>query len=164
MAVPVPRPVRRLVVAALALVSAFVALAGLPGNRAEAASPYAYYAERQRGDTLTIKHSPAPGIVVRNVRRKLGVGHRLRTHRAIHHRVVRRHRVGHRRLVRRTRVRNVADPAIAGFCRDGGTWLKPGPMGRPRIVQREICDSVAAYSLNPNDPVVRPDKSSPFPF
>jgi hypothetical protein len=37
-------------------------------------------------------------------------------------------------------------------------------MGRPRIVQREVCDSVAAYSLNPNDPVVRPDKSSLLPF
>lgn len=152
----------------LALVATLVALALAPflAPRAEAASPYAYYAERQRGDTLTIKHSPAPGIVVRHVRTKRG----LRAGHAVRHRVARRHVVvrrtvarhasGPRRTVRR--VRNVANPEIAGFCRDGGAWLKHDPAGRPRIVQKEVCDSIAAYSRNPNDPVVRPDKSRPF--
>ena len=152
------RPVRRIL--ALVATLAALTLAAFLAPRAEAASPYAYYAERQRGDTLTIKHSPAPGIVVRNVRTK----HRLRAHRAVRHRVVRRHIAGHRRVARRTRLRNVADPAIAGFCRDGGAWLKRDPLGQPRIVQKEVCDSVAYYSQHPGNIVIRPDKSRLLPF
>ena len=154
------RPVRRI----LALVATLVtlAVAGLLAPRAEAASPYSYYAERQRGETLTIKHNPAPGIVVRNVRVKRA--HRVYRHRVVRHAVVHRHTVRHRRVVRRTRVRNVADPAIAGFCRDGGTWLRPASLGEPRIVQKEVCDSVAFYSQKPSDIIVRPDKSRLLPF
>jgi hypothetical protein len=151
-------PSRPPVLAALAaLVLALLALGPA------AASPYAYYAERQRGETLTIKHSPAPGIVVRNVRvKKPGlVRHRVIRHRVVRHRAVARRHVRRRGVVR---VANVRDPAIAGFCRDGGAWLKPRPPGRPMIVQKEVCESVAHYSLNPNDRVVRPDKSSLLPF
>jgi hypothetical protein len=160
MDVVVPRPVRR----TLALVATLVglALSGFLGPRAEAASPYTYYAERQRGDTLTIKHNPAPGIVVRNVRVKRA--YRVHRHRVVRHAAVHRPVIRHRRIVRRTRARNVADPAIAGFCRDGGTWLRPASLGAPRIVQKEVCDSVAFYSQKPNDIVVRPDKSRLLPF
>lgn len=145
----------------LPVLALLAAVAAALAPRSVAASPYAYYAERQRGETLTIRHSPAPGIVVRNVREKR---HGVRAH-AVRHRVIRRH-VAHRRVVQgRRAVANVRNPEIAGFCRDGGAWLKRGPLGEPRgIVQKEVCDSVAWYSRNPDDVVIRPDKSGLLPF
>lgn len=145
------------------LAALVLALVGLAPRSAEAASPYAYYAEKQRGETLIIKHTPAPGIVVRNVRVKgKGYHHRqVARHRIVRRHVVRRHHA-HRHHLRRV-VRNVRDPAIAGFCRDGGAWLKRDPLGQPRVIQKEVCDSVAWYSQAPNDIVIRPDKTRLIP-
>lgn len=149
----------------LPFLAVLAAVAAAFAPRGSAASPYAYYAERQRGETLIIKHSPAPGIVVRNVREKRhGMrAHRVVRHRVVRHRVVRRH-VARHSLVRRYRVENVSNPAIAGFCRDGGAWRKRDALGQPRIVQKEVCDSVAWYSNDPNHIVIRPDKSRLLPF
>lgn len=124
----------------------FGLLVGL-APRGAAAAPYSVYRERQQGETLIIEHTPAPGIRVARVGRRAG----LRRHRVV------RHRVARSRIVRRARLRNVANPAIAGFCREGGARYERDPVtGGRRIIQREVCDSVAWYSQAPNNLVVRP--------
>lgn len=136
----------------LALAFAAAAATLLGAGHAQAA-PYGYYSERQKGETLVIEHTPAPGIVA-VVAKRTRTGLR-RAHRRPGLSTLRRHRT---EVVHRRR----QNPSIAGFCRDGGTFVRPDALGRPVVLQREVCDSVAYYSLHPNDVVARPSKPNLF--
>ncbi|HEX8165201.1 MAG TPA: hypothetical protein VF601_05365 [Beijerinckiaceae bacterium] len=115
------------------------ALSGL--TAAQAASPYPVNIERQRGETLIIKHTPPPGEV--------------RVRRVLRAKAVRRHRVHRPKVVtvRKVHRRVVAwrhNPALAGGCRDGGyVRLAVPPSGTVQLLHRDICEGVAPIDSRP---------------
>lgn len=106
---------------------------------AAAASPYPIHLQRQRGETLTIEHTPVRATVVRRVRRgKIVQGPR---------RVRRAQSVAVRRSGRviggiTSGERVFWTGAIAGGCRSGGL-VRRRIAGATVTLQREVCGSIA---------------------
>jgi hypothetical protein len=118
-------------------------LLGLTSAQA-GSSPYGpIHIERQRGEILTIEHTPVPRRIVRRVHRTKVVGVK-----------VRRAKVAVRRKVRRIGValpgnEFIRHPAIAGGCWEGGfVRRRILPYGRVTL-QREVCDGIAPISSLP---------------
>jgi hypothetical protein len=128
----------------LSLVAALFGMAA-----AQAASPYPVHIERQRGETLIIKHTPVPaGIGVRKVYRT----------KVLHVRKVRRVKtIAVRKVYRRPIVpaeysdyrEYVFHSAIAGGCRDAGYVRALLPNGAPVALHKDVCEGIAPISSLP---------------
>lgn len=120
---------------ALALAASLLAL---PVAQA-AGSPYPIHRQQQRGETLTIEHTPVRAIAVRRVRRgkAVVVKHRVRRARSV---VVRRSSRVIGSVSREERV--FWTGAIAGGCRAGG-FVRRRIGSATVVLQREVCGSIA---------------------
>jgi hypothetical protein len=116
---------------------------------ARAASPYPVHIERQRGQTLIIKHTPVPTRI--GVRTVYG-GKVLQVRKVRRAKTVAARKVYRRRIVpaEYTDYREyVFNPALAGGCRDGGYVRGRLPNGQPLVLHKDVCEGIAPISSLP---------------
>lgn len=108
-------------------------------SAAAASSPYPIHRQHQRGETLTIEHTPVRTVAVRRVRRgKVALSkRRVRRAKAV---VSRRSNRVIGSILSDERV--FWTGAIAGGCRSGG-FVRRRIAGTPVTLQREVCGSIA---------------------
>ena len=112
---------------------------------AHAASPYPVHIERQRGQTLIIKHTPVPTrIGVQTVYRAKVL--QVRKVRRAKTAAVR--KVYHRRTVP-AEPTDYREYVFNAACRDGGYVRGRLPNGHPLVLHKDVCEGIAPISSLP---------------